>query len=421
MKTIIEIDRLNTEQNELTGKMKGILQHTRDVSLVDDSLIKDIIHSTITDPVKIIQKLLDLTWSTDPEYDGLQGRAFYVMGLSISVVFASISPSGNRMVNVNTTGIWDEDDTEHMGYDGDMDAYLSMSGVYKIDVKKVVELNLSDEESPHIDELTLKPLDTHVPVKRFHNLDTLIKVSTIQNYHTILLEDFYPFQLTQTYDGVKYSLSNENGYGGVICEPENLNVNNMLKFDHWLIDTFDPDHKLLTRSMNTQLSENLEAVDLDIVDHVNNVTSLYIWLIQHLSESKTLIDFSDCPVLPVRQAFTTLGDIDLDKLKGRLTRTDNTLNLYRSDRLSEVNCTLSDSGDVTIACSRTGFELSPTQNCYGVGIADNPRTAMVGKYLNIHGRSQPMSMLSFYEIDLLLYLCASITSLSTKTYIKHHG
>lgn len=250
-------------------------------------------------------------------------------------------------------------------------------------------------------------------MKKFKNLMYLIPQFSLNKYRTHLLKLATGDNVQErTIDGVEYYIEWESDCGKIaLLNGEDINHEQLLKYDMWLFDQYDRDQVELTKALQSEYAHYLEATDLDIHDYINLLIDLQRYVVENINIDVPCVTFNDCTIPYVRDVMTLLNNIDYESIVDRTHRTQG-FTLYRNSHTPSVDCTINEMGVIEFIDTYTGFKMIPSPMMYG--------DEMQGVQLIGIGYPKSVTYQSFdriYGICLMVNVLAAIRHLRSKPYL----
>lgn len=409
---ILNIKSKNPENDVLEG-LSPYLDIVIDVKLFGELTVSDMFKAGPSTE-KNIEFLLNRTWHVDDRLSMPQGCGFVIPTFNYATIMAVAFANSTRLMYVSETNVITLETTNTFGFYGEVPELLELLDNLNVTVTKIIKAqnDTGEDITASINILN----DKHNPFnqKKFRNIDHLIMNMRIQQFHQLLLDDVDVDKLVKKYDDVTYSLTNEFGYGGVAVDHGDIDTITMLKYDNWLVDTFDSDHVKLTRCMNSAYGYNLEHMDLTISEFVNTLTDFHIWLKDKYPKPTDTIDLSNCPVMYVVRIIDSLKSVSYDKLQNRVKYLDSALNLYRYPDSSGIDLCLHFDDVPFISFDRTSVGIKLSKSCYDGG-ADAHSLSL---HRSISADPYEMNFIHLEHACQILLLIGAVRHIQHKNYIS---
>lgn len=193
------------------------------------------------------------------------------------------------------------------------------------------------------------------------NIELLIKSINIRRYRQMILDKRGTDGIVAKFDGIELTLTSKNNYDIVALNGEDIALETLFKFDCWLATEIDTNQTVLVSYLKQVFRDFDLNVGIDDIDYINGIVSLLRHLHDTSNNESFHIDFMDCDVDFIKDAFDTLGLINRATLVKTLQVNDNNITLYRDKNNNEqYSCKYNKRHLITITNNVYGFTIIPS-------------------------------------------------------------
>lgn len=193
------------------------------------------------------------------------------------------------------------------------------------------------------------------------NIELLIKSINIRRYRRMILDKRGTDGIVAKFDDIELTLTSENNYDIIALNGEDIPLETLFKFDCWLATEIDVNQTVLISYLKQVVRDFDLNVGINDIDYINGVVSLLRHLHDTSNNESFHIDFMDCDIDFIKDAFDTLGLINRTTLVKALQANDNSIVLHRDkDSNEHHSCKYNKRHLVTITNNAYGFTIIPS-------------------------------------------------------------
>ena len=198
------------------------------------------------------------------------------------------------------------------------------------------------------------------------NVEVILKTTNIQIYRRALVKHYGVELLVANINGIRFHMESDIGDNIVLVESNKpYTLTEALAFEVWVATHIDVGQVILKQALTTQYGFNLTYGQCNIVDYINDLTDLYLWLQDNPTVDGYNYDFRECTLPVVKDALETMKIIDDSALRDCINDNDGAIDLYGPiDSIDGVVCKYTDWEQVCVFDEMYGTIFIPPQRVH---------------------------------------------------------
>lgn len=198
------------------------------------------------------------------------------------------------------------------------------------------------------------------------NIEVILKTTNIQIYRRALVKHYGVELLVANINDIRFHMESDIGGNLVLVESNKpYTLTEALAFEVWLATHIDVGQVILKQALLTQYGFNLTYGQCNIVDYINDLTDLYLWLHDNPTVDGYNYDFRECTLPVVKDALETMKIIDDGALRDCINDNDGAIDLYGPiDSIDGVVCKYTDWEQVCVFDEMYGTIFIPPQRVH---------------------------------------------------------